>query len=632
MIKKLCLLCGLSALAHGTHAQVLFTYGKKSVDASEFMRAYNRNKNDHEKQTSLQDYLDLYIRFKLKVEAAKELRMDTLQHIINDVNNFRNQVAANYLNDPAVMNSLKEEARQRAQKDLHIRMLSVTLDSAAQSTDSLNAVGMLNKAMAASKRSEKIEQPVRETDLGFITVFSLPYAAENLVYNLKPGEFSRPYRTKNALHIFRLESARPSIGKLKMAQILLAIPPDADAATLAALNKKADSVHRLLQGGLDFSTAAKTYSEDKLTYMTGGELPAFGTGEFDAEFERNALLLKNNGDISRPFTTRYGIHILKRISREPASDPLFMASVEEKLKRDARTKLHEALFLNSIRSKTGFALNKEVKEYDLLRYADTIMFRNELKPVDIPGSNKVVIRFKKGNATMADWLSFVREYKGNYDAYQGESNKQLLEKFYDVSLKEYYKKHLEEYNEDFAYQVKEFAEGNILFEIMEKKIWGFASSDSTGLQKLYESKRTGYLWPESADMIIMNASNEETAKETVVLLERNRDWKEITEAMQGAVQADSGRFEVSQIYTTTPKEGTVLPWIKNEDGSYTIIKVLKPYPAGEQKSFEDARGTLINDHQDALETVWVEGLKKKYPVKVNQKTFDALLQESRQAK
>ena len=56
--------------------------------------------------------------------------------------------------------------------------------------------------------------------------------------------------------------------------------------------------------------------------------------------------------------------------------------------------------------------------------------------------------------------------------------------------RDYYRNRLEEYDADFAAQIKEFKEGNLLFEIMQHNIWDKASNDSSGLKAFFEKNKT----------------------------------------------------------------------------------------------------------------------------------------------
>src|SRR6187399_2541857 len=120
-MKKILLLFAFAVLTTVSFAQTLFTYGNTAVDKTEFIRAYNKNKTPvTDKEKALREYLDLYIKFKLKVKAAMELSLDTLPQLQYDAQSFRSQIEDSYLNNDKAVNDLMNEAFVRSQKDLHV--------------------------------------------------------------------------------------------------------------------------------------------------------------------------------------------------------------------------------------------------------------------------------------------------------------------------------------------------------------------------------------------------------------------------------------------------------------------------------------------------------------------------------
>ena len=642
-MKKFYVMFAVTLGAYGATAQTLITYGTGTISKNEFWRAYNKNKQVvTDKGKSVNEYVDLYTNFKLKVKAAQDLRLDTLQQIQYDLDNFRNQIMENYLSDDKGMKRLQEEAFERSQKDVHVIHFSVPVDEKDTAKAAVTAkalyeelkTGKTNYAEIVKTISEK-NGAAKQSDIGFITAFTVPYEYENIIYNTQPGSVSQPYRTKSSWHIFKVIEEKPDAGKWKIAQILFTFPPDADDAIKSALKKKADSVYNLLQNGASFDAAAKTYSDDKLTFLTGGELPEFNAGKFSYAFESEVFKLKKDGEISKPFVTNFGYHIVKRISQVPVvtnkSDETNQFELKQKVMADARINIEREKFAKEILTKTGFKTTSAVKEADLMRYADTLMKDMSVeRTTSAPFSNKTIATFSDNTPVKgSEWLKFVRDYKSNYEQYKGETNQQLWDKFQTYTAVEYYKKHLENYNEDFKFQMQEFKEGNMLFEVMERNVWNKAIADVPGLQKYYAANKEKYKWAESADVLVFNCTAEKVAADAIAALKAGKNWKAIMEGSNAAIQADSGRYEIGQIIgaeaVKNPAAGSFSNIIKNIDGSVAFVQYLKNYPAGMQRNFEEARGLVINDYQNVLEQQWLQTLKAKYPVKVNQKVLDELL-------
>jgi peptidyl-prolyl cis-trans isomerase SurA len=641
-MKKITFLVIVCLAATGLFSQALFTYGPYSVSREEFLRAYNKNKTAvANKEQSLREYLDLYTRFKLKVRAAKELRLDTLQQMQQDLQNFRSQVEEGYLTDEKSMTALIDEAMIRSRKDIHVLHYYIPLGMGASSADSIKAFNIMGELAAelrqkatgfddiASGKNGKYPG-VNARDLGYITALSLPYEIENLVYALEPGGLSKPYRSKSALHIFKHAGERRSAGRWKVAQILLSIPPQASDTVIRAVAAKADSIYQLLVQGADFAALAKQFSEDKLTYMNGGEIPEFGTGKFELPFEEKVFALKADGDISRPIFTGYGFHIVKRLEHrdipEENTDEGFGYTLKQQILADGRVNAANEAFLRTVKVKSGFKRNAAVSNAELFRFADSITGNKNTGKYPI--SNNTIFSFKKSAVRGAEWLNFIRDFKLNPDVYKGENNAALLEKFINSSCLDYYRRHLEEYSQDFRYQMEEFKEGNMLFEIMDRNVWGKAANDSMGLRQYYEAHKEKYQWAASAAVLLFSSSDPKAVNEAVTALNSGKDWKQVVDESDGKLQADSGRFELAQIQLspgTLPKEGLISPpYTPSGDNTSSFVKLLKLFPAGQQRSFEEAKGMVINDYQTVLEEKWVEKLKKNYPVKLNQVVFASL--------
>lgn len=645
-MKKTFLAFACILLAASCISQTVFTYGKNAVSKEEFLKAFNKNKVEvADKEKAIRDYLDLYSNFKLKVKEAQDLRLDTLPQIKYDVENFRNQVAESYLNDKNSMDALQKEAFERSKKDLHIIHFFAPINA---DYDSIKARAAIDEAYAQLQKGNT-DYPamakeitgkfsmLRQSDLGYITVFNVPYEYENIIYSLKPGAYSKPYRSKNGWHIFRFIGDRPSTGKWRVAQILFSFPPDANDYTKERVIHKADSVYQLLQHGMNFAEAAKKFSDDRNTYLTEGELPEFGAGKYSDAFFNKVISLQKDGDISKPFETQYGIHILKRLSHKPAvtdvSDEDFQTEIKHKILVDSRVNAPKEKFTRDVILLTGYKPGTQVKNEDLLRYADTVMkYLPKEKMYALPISNKIIGSFKDGSGIKGyDWLNFVKQYKTDFQQYKGESNEELLKKFAGYISLNYYKANLEKYNADFAFQVNEFKEGNMLFEIMERKIWGKASNDSVGLLNYYNGHKEKYTWDKSASILIFNATTALDAQDALEDLKAGKNWHSVATEMSERLQADSGRYSLDQINSPekniVPLPNTYSDITSNADGTALFVKYLELFPAGQQRSFADARGLVINDYQDLLEREWVAELKKKYPIKINEAVVKEIIRQ-----
>jgi len=621
-------------------AQTLFTCDGRGVSKEDFLKAYNKN-NTGEKTTerSYRDYLELYIRFKLKVRAAYDMQLDTLPGQRAELQNFRNQVADSYLKDEASLDKLVNEVFSRGQKDIHLAHIFI---AAPASTDTSGAYEKAFTAYNAIKRGKKFSEAALQWsedpsvkrnggDIGYITVFSLPYELETLAYSTPAGQVSRPYHSKGGYHIFKNLGERKSLGKMRAAQILVSIPPGATAAVREESRLRADSLYQALQKGADFSQLARTFSADNLSYQSGGEMPEFSVGRYDSAFEAAAFALDRDGAISRPVATTFGYHIIRRLSRTPfpaAPSEATVAELKQQINNDARADVSRQALLKRIYQQTGIR-RADVSEADLWAFTDSIMTNQGLNFYKNLSYSTVIFSFPEQQYTIQSWLDYARTIKASGRA-RNVSNKALFEQYVGRMALDYYRNHLEEYNKDFAFQLTEFKEGNLLFEVMQRKVWDKASTDSAGLRNYYEAHKDKYWWGPSADALLFTCSNEQTAQTLRTHLAANMyDWRRWSDSAAAGVQADSGRYELSQIPAlekASPRPHQLTPEIINkQDNSVSFAYILNVYPDRSPRDYRDARGFVINDYQNHLEDEWIAALKKKYPVTVDERVFASLL-------
>ena len=624
-------------------AQTLFTVDGDPVSREEFLKAFSKNNTGIvPSQKSYRDYLELYIRYKLKVKAAYAAQLDTLPAQRTELLNFRSQVADTYVKDQESMDRLVREASVRGQKDIRLAHIFIAVPGNASPADTLRAY---EKAMAlygdlkkgkkfgdeAASFSDDPAAKKNKGEIGFITVFTLPYELESLAYSLTPGQFSRPYRSKGGFHIFRNEGERKALGRVKVAQILLSFPPGASAAVREQVRLRADSLYRVLKNGGDFSSLARAYSSDNATYQNGGELPEFGIGKYDSAFEAAAFGLDRDGEISAPLATEFGYHIIKRLSRKPFPskiDDAAMAVLRQQVLNDPRVEISRQALYNRIFRETGFQ-RAAIPETELWAYTDSAFRNPGYSSNGNLGNSTMVFSFSQRAYTIKEWLDFFRVTRPTR-AGSSLSDKDLFQRYVERAALEYYRNHLEQYSKDFAFQLNEFKEGNLLFEIMQRKIWDKASTDSAGLAKYYEAHKSKYWWNASADALLFTCNSTETAETLKSRLTAGAvgAWRTYSDSMGAAIQADSGRYELTQIPGTAfsaPAAASFTEFTANKaDNTVSFAYILTLHNNREPRGYHDARGFVINDYQGFLEEQWVESLRKAYPVKVDEQAFKAL--------
>ena len=619
-------------------AQTLFYYGQDSVSVKEFLRAYGKNNTGGQSEKALREYLDLYIASRLKIKEAREEGYDTLPQIVADLQNLRNQIAQAYINDRSSVDKMVDEAFTRSQKNVRIAHIFIRHTEDPSIADQKKAavtaaLKTMDFAELAKKYSDDPSAKKNGGDLGWITVFSLPYALENLAYSTPVGGHSPFYRSKAGYHLFRNLGERRDPGRMKASQILLAFPPGADEASKKQIKKLADSIYNRLLKGDDFGKLASEFSNDVVSAASKGLMQEFGAGQFDPEFETAVFTLKTDGAITKPFLTSYGYHIVKRESKKPFTNvrsETVLQSLREKVEQSDRINaIREALAIK-VRNQAGFKQTEKGGSRDLYQFTDSIFAGKTTYSSPGLDLQTTVIQLGKDEYKAQDWISHVQVNRYKPDGFTIKSYQELWNEFIDAMTLKFYEAHLEDFNDEFRHQLTEFSEGNLFFEIMQRKVWGPAQSDSAALVRFYDQNRSSYFWKQSADAVIFYASEPSAAQSFISELKKKPSaWQSLLASNNSSIAADSSRVELSQIPNPTKlaiKPGVVTNALVNKtDNTASFALILRMYNKPEPRSYEEARGLVINDYQNQLEKEWVESLKKKYPVRINNKALEQLV-------
>ena len=649
-MKKLLVLGCFITSCYCVAAQTLFTYGKHKVDKEEFLRAFYKNNTGDKSEKAMRDYLNLFIAFKLKVQAGRDMGLDTMPDQKADLERFRTQIEEEYLTDDSVVNALCSEAFHRSKTDVRIAHIFIPFDPShindiapgAEQYDTATAFSAAMQAYAALKKGEDFgavamrysqDSSVKNNqgDLGYINVFTLPYPLENIAYHLADGAFSAPYRSSIGYHIIKRTASRPAFGKMRAAQILLAYAVNESPEGKQHQQQLSDSLYNVLKNGGDFEALAKQFSAERNAYITGGLMPDFGVGRYDPAFEKAVLALQHDGDLTHPFETSYGIHIVKRVKHIPVNTDSSQAVAMYKadVLQDARINLARDKFSEQVVQQVGY--KKVFQQDDLLwKTTDTVLATDNL-PDDGGIAGETVLFFVGDQSkSMGSWLHYVKSIRSNYRPNTPLPYATIWKKFVALSANEYYNRHLEVYNSRFRNQLHEFAEGNLLFDVMEKEVWNKAAEDKAALHAYYDTHNTSYIWGPSVSAIYFTTSDKETTEAVRANIQSYiLRWRLLSENTNGKIIADSARFEISQIPgdPSDIKAGMLTaPVTDTAGGTINFVYITNVYREPAQKSFEEAKGMVINDYQMLLEERWVASLKKQYPVKVKQKIFRQLLQ------
>jgi len=626
MIKKVFLILFVGAFFQ-VNAQfnkkdkVLLTIDNEKVYASEFLRVYNKNKDvvSEENKKNMTEYLDLFINYKLKLKDAKALKLDTVQSYLKEFNKYKQQLIEPYLKDRKVTDLLVQEAYDRLKQEVKASHILVLVKPNASPLDTLKAYNKVldaRKLLLSGKKFATVAKQVSQDpsakenggNLGYFSAFSMVYPFETAAFNTPVGEVSMPFRTRFGYHIVKVFDKRNSKGEIKVAHIMIR---DKKTDTTFAKKQINDIYNKYKQGG-KFDLLARKYSDDKASAAKGGVIRKFTQGRMIQPFADISFALKNKGDVSKPFKTKFGWHIVKLVEKYPIES---FDKMKEKLTQKVEKGERSVLIGKSIVEKLKKKYTYQFKENVYNEAFDTSNQPKKGEKVKVsPYEKEPVLFVEDVQYTVAD----LRKYLSK------NSNKSYKD-FMDTKIIDYYKNHLEFEDKEFSATLQEYRDGLLLFDLLQKKIWTKAEKDTIGLQNFFDKNKAQYQWKKRVEVAIASCTKEDKAMLVKKYMEEGKTIKEIKELVnEGAtihVLFHSGTYEIDSNKLPKnfePKQGVTK--YKEDDTHFIIVNVIKVLPVS-QKELKDVKGKVISNYQDFLEKEWIKNLRSTYKVDVNKKVF-----------
>ena len=620
---------------------VLFTVEKEPVYLSEFLYIFNKTNGEEPdySRASLEEYLDLYINFKLKVRKAKDLQLDTIPELSEELNEYRRQLSDSYLMDKEVTEKLLAEAYERMQTDLDISHVLFKVEEENKERVFKQAQAVRNLLQEgdsfedfAVRHSQDPSVSGNKGIIGYVTAPFPPgfYEFENAAYQLNIGEVSNPVSSPQGFHLLKLNGKRPARGQIEIAHILVR---EGEGS-----KKKIQQIYDTISAGMDFSNAASQYSDDKATAQRGGYLGVFGINKYELAFEDASFGLMNDGDISEPFQSSLGWHLVKRISKRDLQPfDIERNRLEARLLKDPRVEVAKAALIDKIREKAQLVeYPKVLDEFTEKLPEEFLTFKWRPEKIEKP---HVIFELINGEKyTEQDFATYLenesRERIGLGPSYNNVDAVDVLYKRYveDILLR-FEEKNLENNFPEFKALIREYEEGILLFEVTKQMVWDKASKDTAGLAQFYEAHSGNYQSPERAlvdifrivpsaagqlNQIVLFAQ-EHTADE--VLKQFNTD-----DLVIGLEVKEMEKPDLENYYRSIQwrENACSRPQSANDGAALTFAKIKEIKPASQQ-TLKDARGYVVADYQDFLDQEWIRSLREEYHFKINQKVLDSIV-------
>ncbi len=653
--------CSSAAAQKSLDKKVLMSIGGEDVTVADFMKTYTKNNNPEEmsKEGAIDEYLDLFVNFKLKVKEAKTLKIDTIPSFVRELQGYRKQLAKPYFIDESVNEALLKEAYDRKLKDLRASHILIMVDKNATPADTLAAYNKIMKirdeivagkdfAEAAVEYSDdpsaKDQKAIpnkqryrkgNKGDLGYFTVFNMVYPFESAAYNTPVGKVSQPIRTQFGYHLLKLDSNTDALGVAQVAHVYVSLRPNASSEDSARKAEKINNIYAKIQGGMSCEDAVTQYSEDKGSAKNKGQLSKFTCNKVVPEFVDVAKRLKP-GEISEPIHTIYGFHIVKLLSRKtPGTFEEEKDALKERLAKDNRTHKSEDAVLNKIKKDSKFRIYTKQKD-QVFALIDSTVLDGKFNADSIATLTKTLFKIAREKHSQSDFIAYVadkQKKQENMDRLVYLNN--LFNDFTKQELLAYADRHLEENYPEFGDLMQEYHDGILLFNLTDEMVWNKAVKDTSGQKEFFDEHRGDYMWGERVEATVFRMRKPDDVEKAMAIIAKYDNDGDIAKALDAdsirSVRIVPDIFEKGQNKFVDKVEWKVglSDLVKSDVENLVVaVKIKKVIPPA-QKELKEARGLVTADYQNYLEKEWVKQLKEKYTVKINEEVLQALKQSQK---
>ena len=625
---------------------IILNIDNQTVNITEFEQIYWKNKKEKiATKEDLDEYIQLFINFKLKVIAAEELGLDTTKKFIDELSGYRIQLEKPYLIDTSINEDLINEAYYRTINEVNASHIMTKLGPNPSSEDTLKAYNKIleikNKIVSGNIGFEEAAEELSEDpyarsskgNLGYFNAFKMLYSFECAAYNTPLGKVSDIVRTKYGYHIVKPNSIRKAKGRVKTSHIMI---------TTSSKNKnklseeKINSIFKdLVEKTKTFEELAIQFSEDRKSAKNGGEIGWINSGgNFYPEFEEAVFSLKKDGEYSKPFKTPNGWHIVKRLSYEPIGDLKSMSySLKNKIQKDARAQKTKSSFINKLKTEYELKNMLNMKELVGILKNKNYNYVNIESNKKIKNINNIVLTFFFFFYTNFDFIKYLAISKLIViDKIEENLIKQQFNKFINQKLIAFEKTQLETKHPDFKALMKEYRDGILLFEISDQKIWTKAIKDTAGLKEFYSSNKDTWKWPNRTSGTVFTAKSKKTINK-VKSLKLKKSLS--NDSIMSIINTDNlfnlnyenkiiDDFKKYNLDFEDLEKGFNGPF--NHQEKWVLIYVEDKLPQ-RNKELKEAEGIIVSAYQNYLENQWLSSLKKKHNISINYESLYSIKQK-----
>ncbi len=339
------------------------------------------------------------------------------------------------------------------------------------------------------------------------------------------------------------------------------------------------------------------------------------------------------GSYSKPFRTAFGWHIIKKIEVRPLGT--FESERNElssKVAKDPRAQQSKSTLIEKLNKEYNYSLFQKNLD-EIMKYVDTSLYSGNFKAPANLNLDKPIFTLKDSVYTQKKFINYLMAYKNKQkENITNETAKLLAKQLYkeweNNEILAYEDVRLEKKYPAFAQLLQEYHDGILLFDLTDKMVWSKAIKDTTGLKEFYEKNKTNYMWGNRAEVYLITYESDKCKDQFIKAIENNKKQLTVEEIVNNInkkaiclTKKDVRLFskgdspEVDRIAFNSDASMNQKYSVNTEKKSiFYVNKMLPPQP----KELSEAKGIITADYQSYLEKQWIDELRKKYEVKVNE--------------
>lgn len=575
-----------------------------------------------------EDFLSRYVDFRLKVTEARANGLDKEPALLEEIEQYKKQLATPYLIDQEVVDRLVKDLYERQQEEISASHILVRIDGNGSPEDTLAAyqrIKSLRDSVAAGASFAEIaarnsDDPSAARNSGYLGVFTggrMIEAFEDRAYETPVDSMSDIFRTRFGYHVLMVHSRGERSPDIRASHILVRAGEDDTLEALATIRE----IMEKLQNGVAFSDLASEYSADQGSAANGGDLGFFGRGRMVAPFEEAAFALESVGDVSEPVRSRFGYHLIKltEVGELPTYEEAYedLKAVVQRLPR-----FQEAQRALAIRLKGELTTTIDTTTLAELTSKfprDSTLFGLALEPWTEAQKATVIATMGDRPFTLGDFLEYGGEHREqppssyDFDETLATLDRMLIDRSIEVAASR-----LEETDADFRDLMNEYRDGILLFRVMEDSVWNRANTDTVGLMAMYEANAEKYRFPARKRVISFYSSSDSTLTEIAAR------WSPGDTTDWGA-SIDEDGFRVDTTFVSDSTNSIYDVALSLEPGETSqptryrrgfMLFALDGIEGPRRKTFKEARADVVTEYQAKIEVDWLTKLRTKYDAKL----------------